>query len=165
MRQLEPMRRQVERQVERRTGRKVGEHLADGGYLTFEDVEKAAARGLRGAARGWRGCAGVTLYLPPSRARPGEVRQRIRAARPTAGRSAAWRERMGTEEAKAVYKQRASTVETVNADLETHRGLVQLAVRGLAKARCVPRVVRRGVQPDALRRPAGRVKGESEGRK
>lgn len=37
---------------------------------------------------------------------------------------------------KQVYKQRASTSETVNADLRSHRGLVQLTVRGLKKARC-----------------------------
>ena len=44
---------------------------------------------------------------------------------------------MGTEAAKEIYKQRASTVETVNADLKKHRGLVQFTVRGLRKAKCV----------------------------
>jgi hypothetical protein len=40
-------------------------------------------------------------------------------------------------EGKEIYKQRAATGETVNADLRTYRGLSQLTVRGLAKARCV----------------------------
>ena len=47
--QLEPMRKQVQE----RTGRKVSEHLADGGYLTFDDVDRAAGQD-------------VTLYVPPA---------------------------------------------------------------------------------------------------
>ena len=50
---------------------------------------------------------------------------------------AQWRQRMAGEEAKTIYKERAATSETVNADLKQHRGLVQLTVRGLAKAQCV----------------------------
>ena len=46
---------------------------------------------------------------------------------------AAWRERMGTDEAKQIYEQRAATAETVNADAKTHRGLDRLSVRGLGK--------------------------------
>jgi hypothetical protein len=44
---------------------------------------------------------------------------------------------MGSGQGKEVYKLRASTVETANADLKTRRGLVQLTVRGLKKAKCV----------------------------
>jgi hypothetical protein len=44
---------------------------------------------------------------------------------------------MGSEQGKAIYKLRAATSETVNADLKTHRGLLQLTVRGLTKAKCV----------------------------
>jgi len=47
---------------------------------------------------------------------------------------AAWRQRMGTDEAKPIDKQRAATAETVNADAKTHRGLDSFAVRGLGKA-------------------------------
>jgi hypothetical protein len=51
---------------------------------------------------------------------------------------AEWRARMGGEAGKAVYKQRAATAETVNADPTTHRGLGRrLLVRGLGKAKCV----------------------------
>ena len=47
---------------------------------------------------------------------------------------AAWRQRMGTAEAKAIYKQRAATAETVNADAKAHRGLDSLPGRGLDQA-------------------------------
>ena len=36
-----------------------------------------------------------------------------------------------------MYKERAATSETVNADLKTHRGLARLTVRGLDKVTCV----------------------------
>ncbi len=44
---------------------------------------------------------------------------------------AAWRQRMGTDQAKEIYRQRAATAETVNADAKAHRGLDALAMRGL----------------------------------
>ena len=47
-----------------------------------------------------------------------------------------WRARMGTEEAKAVYRQRASAVECVNAQAR-NRGLIRLLVRGLRKVTAV----------------------------
>ena len=43
---------------------------------------------------------------------------------------------MGTEEAKAIYKERAATAECVNAQAR-ERGLTRLRVRGTAKVRCV----------------------------
>ena len=49
---------------------------------------------------------------------------------------AAWRVRMGTEQAKTIYKQRAATAECVNAQAR-NRGLTRLQVRGLAKAKNV----------------------------
>ena len=49
----------------------------------------------------------------------------------------AWKQRMKSEEGKQVYKQRAATSETVNAELRSWRGLGRITVRGLAKARCV----------------------------
>lgn len=117
----EPMRRQVEQ----RTGQKVQEHLIDGGFLVKEEVERAADEG-------------VTLYVPPKP--PRNKGQRGSEHEPMAGESdalTAWRRRMGSDEGKAIYKQRAATSETVNADVRTHRGLDRLRVRGLGKARCV----------------------------
>jgi transposase len=118
---LAPMRRQVRG----RTGLKVGEHLADGGYLTFGDVDAAAAEG-------------VTLYLPPKPPRDPEKFGSEYEPRPNDGEAVEqWRRRMGGEAGRGVYKERAATSETVNADLKTHRGLVPLTVLGLAKATCV----------------------------
>jgi transposase len=120
-RQLEPMRRQVEQ----RTGLVVGEHLADGGFLTLGDVERAAE-------------SGVTLYCPPKPPRNKEKRGSEYEPRASDSDAVkAWRERMGSDEGKAIYKERAATSETVNADLKSYRGLVQLTVRGLHKAKSV----------------------------
>jgi len=49
---------------------------------------------------------------------------------------AQWRERMGTDAAKAIYKQRAATAECVNA-IARGRGLMQFVVRGLSKVKAV----------------------------
>jgi hypothetical protein len=119
--QLEPMRRQVQT----RSGAKVREHLADGGYLTFEDVDRAAEQD-------------VTLYVPPKPPRdPAKFGDEFTPRASDSDAVKDWRIRMGSAEAKEIYKQRAATSETINADLKTHRGLVQLTVRSIAKAKCV----------------------------
>ena len=120
--QAEPMRQQVER----RTGRTVKEHLMDGGYLVLEEIDRAAA-------------ADVTLFVPPKP--PKNPARRGTEFEPLPGDTPAvkdWRARMGSEAGKQIYKERASTSETVNADAKAHRGgLTRLAVRGLGKAKCV----------------------------
>ena len=119
--QLQPMRKQVEQ----RSGQRVSEHLADGGYLTFDDVGEAAGQD-------------VTLYVPPKPPRNAEKFGSEYEPRTSDSEAVKqWRQRMGSEQGKEIYKQRAATSETVNADLKTHRGLVQLTVRGIAKARCI----------------------------
>lgn len=50
-----------------------------------------------------------------------------------------WRERMATEEAKTLYKDRAATAECVNAQAR-NRNLVLLPVRGLEKVKAVARL-------------------------
>jgi transposase len=117
----EPMRQQVEQ----RTGGKVEQHLIDGGYLRTQDIEQAHARG-------------VELFVPPKPAR--HAYKRGRELEPKPGDSAAvlaWKRRMASEEGKEIYKERAATSETVNADLRTYRGLSQIPVRGLEKIRSV----------------------------
>lgn len=47
-----------------------------------------------------------------------------------------WRKRIGTDEAKEIYKERAATAECVNAQAR-HRGLGQFMVRGLEKVKSV----------------------------
>jgi transposase len=119
--QLVPMRQEVER----RSGQKVAEHLADGGYLTFHDVDRAAEEK-------------VTLFVPPKPPRdPQKFGSEYTPRDQDSDAVKQWRQRMGSDETKQIYKQRAATSETVNADLKTHRGLVQLTVRGLAQAKCV----------------------------
>src|SRR5262245_30544285 len=46
-----------------------------------------------------------------------------------------WRQRMGTESAQEIYKQRSSSAEWVNAGCR-NRGLYQWVVRGAEKVRC-----------------------------
>lgn len=50
---------------------------------------------------------------------------------------AAWRKRMGEDEAKLTYRLRASTIECVNAQARCRHGLSQLRVRGQVKVLCV----------------------------
>jgi transposase len=117
----EPMRKQVQE----RSGQKVHEHLIDGGYLVMEQIETAAAEG-------------VTLFVPPKPPRDKEQLGGEFQPKPHESQILGeWRERMGTDDGKAIYRQRASTSETVNADARTHRGLTRLLVRGLKKAKCV----------------------------
>jgi transposase len=112
-------------QVQQRTGRPVEEHLVDGGYLRTEDLERSHAQG-------------VALFVPPKPARKAERRGRELEPRPGDSEAVrAWKERMRSAEGQAVYKERASTSETVNADVRCHRGLGPLVVRGLKKVRCV----------------------------
>jgi len=116
--------RPMREQVERRTGRAVKEHLLDGSYATKEEVERCEA-------------AGVTLFAPPQQPRNKAARASAYEPRPTDSEAVRrWRERMAGEAAQAVYKQRGSTVETVNADLKEHRGLRRLLVRGRDKVLC-----------------------------
>lgn len=117
----EPMRKQVEQ----RTGRTVREHLIDGGFLVLEEIESAAA-------------AGVTVYVPPKAPRDKNKHGSEYLPKPHESEALGdWRQRMGSEQGKEIYKERAATSETVNADLRTHRGLQRLLVRGLKKAKCI----------------------------
>lgn len=119
--QAEPMRQQVEG----RTGAKVQEHLMDGGFLVLEEIDRAAG-------------AGVSVFVPPPAPRDASKAGTQYDPKPSdTPAQAQWRTRMAGDAGKTIYKERAATIETVNADLKRHRGLVQLTVRGLKKARCV----------------------------
>jgi transposase len=117
----EPMRQQVED----RTGRKVSEHLIDGGYVNHDSIDNAAA-------------ADVTLYMPVPKP-PANAKEQDRYAprKDDSEAVAQWRARMNTEEAKEIYKQRAATSETINADTRTQRGMAPFSVRGIGKVTCV----------------------------
>jgi transposase len=112
-------------QVEQRTGRAVEQHLLDGGYLRIADLEHAHQ-------------LGVALFVPPRLAKLPHCRGRELEPKPGDSEAVlAWKRRMASAEGKEIYRQRAATSETVNADLRSYRGLTQLTVRGLAKAKCV----------------------------
>ena len=105
-------------QIEQRTGIRPDEALVDGGYAQHEAIDEAAERK-------------VTLYTPVPKPRKEDTRDPHLPREGDSEAVAAWRQRMGTDEAKEIYRQRAATAETVNADAKTHRGLDALAVRGL----------------------------------
>ena len=107
-------------QIEQRTGVRPDEMLVDGGYAQHEAIDHAAEQQ-------------VTVYAPVPKPRKGDTRDPHAPHADDSEAVAAWRQRMGTDEAKAIYKQRAATAETVNADAKEHRVLDGFAVRGLDK--------------------------------
>ncbi len=109
-------------EIERRTGARPVEHLVDGGFSNHDAITEAAARG-------------ITVYAPVGTPRKAGVDPHAPKPDDTPA-VAAWRERMATDEAKVVYKDRAATAETVNADLRI-RTLDRLLVRGIDKVTCI----------------------------
>lgn len=109
--QMVPM---VEQIVER-CGETPDDYLVDGGFAKREAIEAVAGRG-------------VTVYAPVSK--PKDKERDPFAPLPTDSKPVAeWRARMGTEDAQAIYKERAATAECVNA-IARQRGLILLRVRG-----------------------------------
>jgi IS5 family transposase len=109
-------------QHEERYDRRPKEMLVDGGFMKKEAIDAAAQDG-------------VTVYTPVQVSKkdtcdPHEPRENDSEA------VAAWRRRMATTEAKEIYKERASTIECINAAAR-NRGLQRFLVRGLHKVRCV----------------------------
>jgi transposase len=110
-------------QVEQRTGYCPYEWLTDGGFINLEQIDQLETWGVR-------------VYMPPATPR----NPAIDPYKPKPGDTehvARWRRRMGTKKAKEIYKLRAATAETVNADLRRWRGLQLLPVRGSPKVRCI----------------------------
>jgi transposase len=100
------------------------EVLVDGGFAQHDQIETVSGPGM-----------GCTVYAPVPK--PKDPRVDRHAPKPgDSAAVAAWRERMGTEQAKAIYKERASTAECVNAQARG-RGLLRLLVRGLAKVKAI----------------------------
>ena len=110
-------------QVEERADEAVEEQLIDGGFVALEAIDRAAAEE-------------TTIDAPVPEPRDAGVDRH--APKPwDSAATAEWRQRMGTAAAKRLYKQRASTIETINGELKAERGLGRLVVRGLRKVRCL----------------------------
>lgn len=108
-------------QLEARYDQRPEQMLVDGGFTRLEDIEKLAPQ--------------TTVYAPPPK--PQDAERDPHAPLPSDSPALAeWRTRMGTPEAKAIYKERASTAECVNA-LARNRGLTRFNVRGLDKVKSV----------------------------
>ncbi len=98
------------------------EGLVDGGFVKKEDIEKVEQ-------------GGTTVYAPVQK--PKDPEREVHAPLPDDSPAVAqWRQRMATDEAKAIYRQRAATAECVNA-LARNRGLQRFLVRGLRKVMAV----------------------------
>ena len=108
-------------QVEKRTGVRPKEILVDNGYAVREEITELEQKGIR-------------VYAPVK----DEEKAKAVGRDPYATRRgdtpdvAAWRKRMGTEEAKAIYRLRGQTAEWANAQ-SRNRGLQQFRLRGLTK--------------------------------
>lgn len=108
--------------IEQRYDRIPSDLLVDGGYIHLEEIESITGRGCR-------------VFTPPRKPgtedrTPTDIRARDSEA------VASWRERMESDEGKAIYKERAATAELVNAQAR-NRGLGQFLVRGLERVRSV----------------------------
>lgn len=111
-------------QIRDRTGVVPAAMLVDGGFAQHEAIDAMSAPEV-----------GCTVYAPVPKPRDPKVDRYA----PKPGDSpavAAWRARMATAAARVIYKDRAATAECVNA-LARGRGLIQMAVRGLTKARAI----------------------------
>jgi transposase len=106
-------------EIERRTGDLPAELLLDGGFSSLAAIDAMET-------------SGVTVYAPVTTSRKQRRDPHARKAEDTDA-TAAWRARMATDEAKQIYKDRAATAETTNADLRCERGVDRLLVRGTAK--------------------------------
>jgi len=106
--------------IERRTGQLPSVLLADANHGDHDSIRDAAARGV---------LALISVPTP----RPSATGEHAENDPPIA----AWRARMQTDEAKQLFRARASLCELPNAHFKSRLGLGHLLVRGLNKVTCV----------------------------
>ena len=118
--QLAPM---VEQHQER-YDEKPKEALVDGGFVKKADIDQVSPPQ-----------GGTIVYAPVMESKDPQ-RDPHTPRDDDSPAVAEWRQRMATDEAKAIYRQRAATAECVNA-LARNRGLQRFLVRGLRKVKAV----------------------------
>jgi len=118
--QMAPM---VEQHQER-YDEKPKEALVDGGFVKKADIDAVSPPQ-----------GGTTVYAPVMESKDPQ-RDSHTPRDDDSPAVAEWRKRMATDEAKAIYRERASTAECVNA-LARNRGLQRFLVRGLRKVKAV----------------------------
>ena len=106
--------------IERRLDALPNVLLADAGHAGHDGIRDAAARGVE-----------LLMAVPEFSRNPTSDHAATDEAIVT------WRARMETDEAKKLYRARASLCELMNAHLRTHHGVDQFLVRGLAKVTSV----------------------------
>jgi transposase len=118
--QLAPMVEQHEERYEE----KPQQALVDGGFVKKADIDKVSPPQ-----------GGTIVYAPVMESK--DPRRDPHTPRDDDSPAVAeWRKRMATDEAKTIYRQRASTAECVNA-LARNRGLQRFLVRSLRKVKAV----------------------------
>jgi transposase len=111
-------------QIEERFGERPQQALVDGRVVSHKDIEQVQG--------GKKKCE---VYAPVDKPKKEGV-DRYQPKATDSDEVAEWRRRMGTPQAKEIYKQRAATAECVNAQAR-NRGLQQLLVRGAQKVKAV----------------------------
>jgi transposase len=111
-------------QHEDRYGCTPDEMLVDGGFVKKDDITQVSEP------------QGSTTVYAPVQVSKSEARDPHTPRADDSPAVAEWRQRMATDEAKGIYKERASTAECVNAQAR-NRGLYQVRVRGGPKVRAV----------------------------
>lgn len=96
------------------------EMLVDGGFVKKDDINKVSEP------------EGSTTVYAPVMASKTDARDPHTPRSDDSQAVAAWRQRMATDEAKEIYKERAAAAECVNA-IARNRGLYQFRVRGRPK--------------------------------
>jgi transposase len=118
--QLPPMLDQIEARFEQRPK----EALVDGRVASHKDIEEVQG--------GQKKCK---VYAPVAKPKKEGV-DRHEPKATDSEEVAEWRKRMGTPEAKKIYKERGATAECVNAQAR-NRGLQQFTVRGAEKVKAI----------------------------
>lgn len=139
-------------QVQQRLGRAPEQWLVDGGFPAHEQLDAVAdktevyapvpkprqprdKRDKDDSSGGGQGASGSDAAEAAKTCEPVPASE----FEPKPGDSPAvakWRQRMNSDEARAIYKDRAATAECVNAQMRNH-GLQRMPMRGLLKARAV----------------------------